>query len=50
MLDNIIGNVCKYFNKGELVDVMIEFFYDNVVICVWDYGLGVNKDEIEKLL
>ena len=49
-LDNIIGNACKYSNKGESVDVTIEPLHDNVVIRVRDHGPGVNKDEIEKLL
>ena len=49
-LDNIIGNACKYSNKGQSVDVTIEPLRDNVVIRVRDHGPGVNKDEIEKLL
>ena len=49
-LDNIIGNACKYSNKGESVDVTIEPLHDNVKIRVRDHGPGVNKDEIEKLL
>lgn len=49
-LDNIIGNACKYSNKGQLVEVSTKTNEQGIVVTVKDNGPGVNEEEIEKLL
>ena len=49
-LDNIVGNACKYSNKGQTVSVNVAASANDVVIVVEDNGVGVDNAEIEKLM
>ncbi|TKB03419.1 HAMP domain-containing histidine kinase [Alteromonas portus] len=49
-LDNIVGNACKYSNKGQPVTVEVTSSANSVVIVVKDNGIGVDNAEIEKLM
>ena len=49
-LDNIVGNACKYSNKGQPVAIDVAFSTNSVVIVVKDNGIGVDDAEIEKLM
>lgn len=49
-LDNIIGNACKYSDKGQPVSVAIESTSAAMLIKVTDKGPGVDEKEIEKLM
>lgn len=49
-LDNIVGNACKYSDKGQPVSVNVASSTYNVVIVIEDNGVGVDNNEIEKLM
>ncbi|WP_334056935.1 HAMP domain-containing sensor histidine kinase [Alteromonas sp. S005] len=49
-LDNIVGNACKYSDKGQPVSVRVSSDTNNVVIVVEDNGVGVDNNEIKKLM
>ena len=46
----IIGNACKYSDKGQPVSVAIESTSAAMLIKVTDKGPGVDEKEIEKLM
>ena len=49
-LDNIVGNACKYSDKGQPVSVRVSSDTNNVVIVVEDNGVGVDNNEIKKII
>jgi signal transduction histidine kinase len=48
ILNNLVSNAVKYTREGH-VDINIELVKDRVKISVVDTGIGIPKDEIEKL-
>jgi signal transduction histidine kinase len=49
ILNNLVSNAVKYNRKNGRVDVYIEDFMKNVTIRVRDTGIGMTKDEANKL-
>lgn len=49
ILNNLVSNAVKYNRQNGKVDVYIENFMKNVIIRVKDTGIGMSKDETNKL-
>jgi signal transduction histidine kinase len=49
ILNNLISNAVKYNKEGGRVDVSLEHDKDNVVIRVADTGIGMSKEEADRL-
>lgn len=47
-LSNIIFNASKFSNNKQ-VDIILETDQDNIIIIVKDQGIGIKKEDIEKL-
>ena len=48
VLSNVLSNAIKYTNKGK-VGVRTYMGESNVIIEVWDTGVGIPQDEIDRL-
>jgi len=49
ILRNLISNAIKYSNSGDEVLISAEQKQNEIVICVSDKGVGINKNDIENL-
>ena len=49
IMTNLIDNGCKYSEPGTTVTVSTELNCENIVIKVRDEGVGINKDNSDKL-
>ncbi|MBK7632102.1 MAG: sensor histidine kinase [Ignavibacteriales bacterium] len=48
-LSNIISNAIKYNNMDGLVEITIEKDKNDLVIKVCDDGMGIPKEELDKI-
>ncbi|MBE0539620.1 MAG: ATP-binding protein, partial [Ignavibacterium sp.] len=48
-LSNIIGNAIKYNNMDGIVEITVDQDKDNLIIRVCDNGLGIPKEELDKI-
>lgn len=48
-LSNVIGNAIKYNNMDGIVEINVEENNDNLIIQVCDDGIGIPKNEIDKI-
>jgi len=48
-LSNIIGNSIKYVNENGEIEVIIEDINDKISIEVCDDGIGIPKDDLQKI-
>ncbi len=48
-LSNIIGNAIKYNNMDGVVEITVDEDEDNIIINVCDNGIGIPKEEIDKI-
>ena len=48
-LSNIIGNAIKYNNMDGVVEITLDEDKDNIIINVCDNGIGIPKEEIDKI-
>lgn len=49
VLRNLISNAIKYTNKGDTITVNAEQKSNEMIISVTDCGIGIEKNDIEKL-
>jgi len=49
VLQNLIDNACKYSGDSKLIEVKLTRIDSDIIISVKDYGIGINKDEREKI-
>ena len=49
VLNNLIGNACKYSNTDSRVAVKCWVFGDDVVVAVKDEGVGVKEEDFDRL-
>ena len=49
VFDNLVGNAIKYSPEADAIDVTLSADEDAVSLAVRDYGVGVPKDEVDKL-
>jgi len=49
VLDNLISNAIKYTNKEGKVEIILENKGDEIEICIRDNGVGIPKDEQERI-
>lgn len=49
VLRNLLTNSIKFSFPGEKVVVSVESFEENYRICIKDYGIGIEKENLEKL-
>ena len=47
---NILDNAGKATNAGGYIDVLMKKDIKNIQICVTDYGVGIPKDEVIKVM
>ncbi|MCU0343217.1 MAG: HAMP domain-containing histidine kinase [Ignavibacterium sp.] len=48
-LSNVISNAIKYNNMDGVVEILVEESKDNLIINVCDNGVGIPKEEIDKI-
>lgn len=48
-ISNLIGNALKYVDSGGMIEVNVEEDDDNLIIAVCDNGIGIPKNEQEKI-
>lgn len=48
MFTNIIDNACKFSNNNK-AKVKIDFNKDKILVSIIDYGIGIQKDELENI-
>jgi signal transduction histidine kinase/tetratricopeptide (TPR) repeat protein len=46
---NLIDNACKYSCESKTVDVQLFLAGTNIIISVRDYGIGIKKEDQEKI-
>jgi PAS domain S-box-containing protein len=46
---NIISNAIKYSKDRKLPELTLHYHADSVEICLQDYGIGIPKNEIDKV-
>jgi signal transduction histidine kinase len=46
---NLIDNACKYSHESKTVDVQLFLTGSNIIISVRDYGIGIRKEDQEKI-
>ena len=49
IVDNLIGNCCRYATSGGMVKIAIRIHNDEVELCVEDSGPGVSDDQLDHL-
>ena len=49
IMTNLIDNAGKYSKEGTTITIMTETIGENIVIKVMDEGIGINKDDADKL-
>jgi len=49
VVQNLIDNSCKYSGNSKIIDVEVTQADSGVAISVKDYGIGINKDEQDKI-
>jgi signal transduction histidine kinase len=49
VLNNLIGNAIKYSPEGGPIEVAVKCGGDEVVLSVRDQGLGIPRDDLEKI-
>lgn len=50
MLDNLLSNALKFTEKGEVVLTINSVAGSPLVICIQDTGIGMNAEQIEKVM
>ena len=48
-LSNVISNAIKYNNMDGVVEILVDESKDNLIINVCDNGVGIPKEEIDKI-
>ncbi len=48
-LSNIIGNSIKYVNENGMIEVIVEDMNDKISIEVCDDGIGIPKEDLQKI-
>jgi signal transduction histidine kinase len=46
---NLIDNACKYSHESKTIDVQLFSTLSNIIISVGDYGVGIRKEDQEKI-
>jgi len=46
---NLIDNAYKYSGDSKVIDIQLFSADDNVIVCVTDYGIGIKKQDREKI-
>ena len=50
IMTNLIDNACKYSDEGKSVVIKTAFSdTDNILISIKDEGVGINRDDLEKI-
>ena len=49
VLQNLIDNACKYSGDSKIIEVKLTRIESEIIIAVKDYGIGINKDEQDKI-
>jgi signal transduction histidine kinase len=49
VIQNLIDNACKYSGDSKRIEVAVEEFNSRIRIIVKDFGIGINKDEKDKI-
>jgi signal transduction histidine kinase len=49
VLYNLIDNAVKYSGNSKIIEISLKSDYEWVELCVRDYGIGIPKDEHEKI-
>ncbi len=47
--ENLLSNAIKFSQRGGMITVSSKFVDDFVEVCVSDNGVGINKDDMDKL-
>ncbi|MDO1499844.1 tetratricopeptide repeat protein [Winogradskyella maritima] len=49
VIQNLITNAVKFSGKGDVITVSNQDYNNNALICVEDTGIGISKENIQKL-
>jgi signal transduction histidine kinase len=49
VFQNLIDNACKYSGGSKIIDVEMEQVDSEITINIKDYGIGIHKDEQDKI-
>jgi two-component system phosphate regulon sensor histidine kinase PhoR len=49
VISNLLSNAARYSNEGSQVDVRLEVQGDRVEVSVTDTGIGIPKDDLERI-
>ena len=49
VMNNLLDNACKYSGNSRKIEVDLQLKGNRVIICVRDYGIGIRKEEQDKI-
>lgn len=49
VLKNLVDNALKYSNPGGVIEISSETTHSEVVVCIKDNGIGMNKEELSHI-